>query len=89
MPSITESSTHYLRNGVLCRLNAKILTIWGRNGSGKTTFAVNLALSLAARNYMIGIISSKIYYGEMQSMFGQRVEVDQLSLILLKCAVAV
>jgi len=77
MPSIVGNFTQYLRNGVLCKLNAKILTVWGRNGSGKTTFAVNLALSLAARNYMIGIISSKIYYGEMQSMFGQRVEVDQ------------
>ena len=38
-------------------MNAKVITIWGANGSGKTTTAVNLALALAQRNFMIAVIS--------------------------------
>ena len=52
-------------------MNAKIITIWGANGSGKTTVAVNLAAALADRDYMVGIISSKLLYGELQSFFGK------------------
>lgn len=55
-------------------MNAKIITVWGANGSGKTTVAVNLAVALADRDLMVGIISSKLIYGELQSVFGKRVE---------------
>ena len=55
-------------------MNAKIITVWGANGSGKTTVAVNLAVALAERDLMVGIISSKLIYGELQSVFGKRVE---------------
>lgn len=58
-------------------LNGKIITVWGAAGSGKTTVATNLAAALAERNYMVGIISSKLYYGELQSLFGKRVEDDK------------
>ena len=58
-------------------MNAKIITVWGANGSGKTTLAVNLGLALAERNMMVGVISSKLYYGELQSMFGKRIEEDK------------
>jgi len=58
-------------------MNAKIITIWGANGSGKTTVAVNLAAALADRDYMVGIISSKLLYGELQSFFGKRVEPEK------------
>ena len=58
-------------------MNAKVIAIWGANGSGKTTTAVNLALALAERNFMVAVISSKIYYGELQTFFGKRVEQDK------------
>lgn len=51
-------------------MNAKIISIWGANGSGKTTTAVNLAFTLAQRNFTVGVISSNVYYGEMQTVFG-------------------
>lgn len=58
-------------------MNAKIITVWGVNGSGKTTTAVNLAMAIAERGFMVGIISSKLYYGELQGLFGKRVEADK------------
>lgn len=58
-------------------MNAKIITVWGASGSGKTTTAVNLALALSERNLMVALISSKLYYGELQSLFGKRVEADK------------
>ncbi len=51
-------------------MNAKIIAVWGANGSGKTTTAVNLAFSLAQRNFLVGIISSNLYYGELQTICG-------------------
>ena len=58
-------------------MNAKIITVWGANGSGKTTVATNLAAALAERDFMVGIISSKLSYGELQICFGKRVETDK------------
>ena len=58
-------------------MNAKIVTVWGANGSGKTTVAVNLAAALADRDLMVGIISSKLTHGELQSVFGKRVEPEK------------
>ena len=68
-------------------MNAKIITVWGANGSGKTTTAVNLGRAIAERGFMVGIISSKLYYGEMQAMFGKRVEENKgtYSAILKGC----
>jgi len=58
-------------------MNAKIITVWGANGSGKTTVAANLGAALAERDFMVGIISSKLYYGELQSVFGKRIETEK------------
>lgn len=58
-------------------MNAKIITVWGVNGSGKTTVAANLAMAIAERNLMVAVISSKLYYGELQTLFGKRVEPDK------------
>lgn len=58
-------------------MNTKIVTVWGANGSGKTTIASNLGIALASRNLMVGIISSKLYYGELQGIFAKRVESDK------------
>ncbi len=58
-------------------MDSKVITVWGSNGSGKTSVAVNLGVALAERNFMVGIISSKLYYGDLQSFFGKRLENDK------------
>lgn len=58
-------------------MNGKIIAVWGAGGSGKTTVAVNLGLALAERNMMVGVISSKLYYGELQSLFGKAVDAEK------------
>lgn len=50
-------------------MNAKIVTLWGSSGSGKTTAAVNLALALASRSMMVALVSSNLVYGELQTLF--------------------
>ena len=58
-------------------MSAKVITIWGANGSGKTTVAVNVGSALAERDFTVAIISSKLCYGELQSFFGIRIEQDR------------
>lgn len=52
---------------------SNIITVWGGNHSGKTTFAVNLACALSKRDVLVGLISSNLTYGEFQTFFGQAV----------------
>lgn len=56
---------------------SKIITVWGSNGSGKTSVSANLGLAISERNQMVGLISSKLYYGEMQGVFAKRLENDK------------
>ncbi len=56
---------------------AKIITVWGANGNGKTSVSASLGIAIAERNCMVGIISSKLYYGELQGVFGKRLENDK------------
>lgn len=58
-------------------MNAKVIAVWGANGSGKSTTAVNLAFSLSQRNFTVGLISSNIYYGEMQMLCGCNIPDDR------------
>lgn len=58
-------------------MNAKVIAIWGSNGSGKSTTAVNLAFSLSQRNFTVGLISSNVYYGEVQMLCGCNVPDDK------------
>ena len=58
-------------------MDSKIITVWGATGSGKTSIAANLGIAIADRNLMVGIISSKLYYGVLQSVFGKRLEHDK------------
>ena len=58
-------------------MNAKIISVWGANSSGKTTTTVNLAYSLAQRNFTVGVISSNIYYGEIQTIFSCNIPDDR------------
>lgn len=52
---------------------SRIITVWGGNNSGKTTFAVNLACALSKRDCLVGLISSNLTYGDLQIFFGQDV----------------
>lgn len=52
---------------------SKILAVWGGKHSGKTTFAVNLACALSSQGLLVGLISSNVTYGELQTFFGQTV----------------
>lgn len=54
-------------------MSAKIYAVWGSKGSGKTTFAVNLACALAKQEKLVGLISSNLTYGELQIFFGEGV----------------
>lgn len=54
-------------------MSSKIYTIWGGKHSGKTTFAVSLACALSKRDKLVGLISSNLTYGELQTFFGQSV----------------
>ena len=58
-------------------MSSKIVTVWGANGSGKTSIAASLGIAIADRNMMVGIISSKLYYGELQGIFAKRLETDK------------
>ncbi|WP_369282986.1 cobalamin biosynthesis protein CobQ [Oscillibacter sp. GMB15532] len=52
---------------------SKILTVWGGGHCGKTTFAVSLACALANRDLLVGLVSSNLIHGELQTFFGQAV----------------
>jgi MinD-like ATPase involved in chromosome partitioning or flagellar assembly len=58
-------------------MSSKIYAIWGGNSSGKTTFAVNLACALSKRDVLVGLISSNLTYGELQTFFGQAVSPEK------------
>jgi MinD-like ATPase involved in chromosome partitioning or flagellar assembly len=55
----------------------KKIAVWGRAGCGKSTLAVNLALALASRNAMTGLISSNLLYADIQAFFGQKIYDDK------------
>ena len=58
-------------------MGSKIVAVWGKDNSGKTTFAVNLACALANRNRIVGLISSNLIYGDLQIYFGQSVPLEK------------
>ena len=54
-------------------MSSKIIAVWGGSSSGKSTFAVNLACALSARERLVGLISSNLVFGELQIFFGRNV----------------
>lgn len=58
-------------------MSGKIISVWGDSGSGKTTFAASLACALASRDYLTGIISSNLTYGNLQIFYGQSVQPEK------------
>ncbi len=55
----------------------KIIAVWGANGNGKTSVAASLGVALSERNFMVGVISSKLCYGELQILFGKKLNGDK------------
>ena len=49
---------------------AKTIAFWGKDGSGKSTIASNIAIGLANAGHIVGIVSTNISYGSIQHYFG-------------------
>ena len=58
-------------------MSCPVVVVWGKNGSGKTTCAVNLACLLADTQKIVGLISSNLYYPELQSFLDFRVSPEK------------
>lgn len=56
---------------------SKIIAVWGGKHSTKTTYAVNLACALAKQDMLVGLISSNLTFGELQTFFGQEVPAEK------------
>lgn len=54
-------------------MSSKIITVWGGGNSGKSTFSVNLSCALSTRDLLVGLVSSNLTYGDLQSFFGRNV----------------
>ncbi|MEA1865547.1 MAG: P-loop NTPase, partial [Euryarchaeota archaeon] len=52
------------------RVKHKIMVMSGKGGVGKTTVAVNLALTLAAKGYEVGIMDADIHGPNVPKMLG-------------------
>jgi|LSQX01.3.fsa_nt_gb cellulose biosynthesis protein BcsQ len=56
-----------------------MISIWGKGGSGKSTFASNLACCLAKKGKLVGILGTNTTYGSLQHYFGMQIT-DEKSL---------
>ena len=54
-----------------------LIAVWGKNGSGKSTVASNLACCLAKRGCSTAIIGANRFYGALQYMFGVELSEEQ------------
>jgi Mrp family chromosome partitioning ATPase len=61
------------------RVKHKIMVMSGKGGVGKTTVAVNLALTLAARGYEVGIMDADIHGPDVPKMLGIEDEHPEVS----------
>ncbi|MEA1999290.1 MAG: P-loop NTPase [Euryarchaeota archaeon] len=55
------------------RVKHKIMVMSGKGGVGKTTVAVNLALTLTARGYEVGIMDADIHGPDVPKKLGMPV----------------
>ncbi|MDD4566113.1 MAG: AAA family ATPase [Eubacteriales bacterium] len=49
---------------------SKIISVFGKSGTGKTTLVVNLACGLAERQFVVAIVSAELNHGSIQVPFG-------------------
>lgn len=55
----------------------KMISIWGKGGSGKSTFTSNLACCLAKKGNLVGVMGTNTTYGSIQHYFGMTVTEDK------------
>lgn len=56
---------------------SRIISVYGKAGSGKSTFSVNLACGLAERQYVVALVSAELNHGTLQIYFGEVVPDNQ------------
>ena len=54
-----------------------IIAIWGKNGSGKSTVASNLACLFAKRGHKTAIVGASRLFGSIQHFFGAHIPVER------------
>jgi len=55
----------------------KIIAVTGLEGAGKSTFAVNIALALAAKQKVVVLMAAQLNYGTIQLHFGEEIKTDK------------
>ena len=60
-----------------------IFSIWGKNGSGKSTVASNLACAFSKRGYMTAIVGANRFYGAIQYYYNISISAEQSLRVLL------
>ncbi|MFH1434894.1 MAG: Mrp/NBP35 family ATP-binding protein [Pseudomonadota bacterium] len=60
-------------NRRMCRIKHKVIVMSGKGGVGKTTVAVNLAVSLARERNMVGIMDADIHGPNVPKMTGANI----------------
>lgn len=56
---------------------SKVIAVTGKSGSGKSTFAVNLASGLAEKNYVVILISANLNHAGVQVFFNEIITEEQ------------
>ena len=54
-----------------------LISVWGKNGSGKSTTASNLACAYAKRGYKTALVGANRFYGSIQYFFNIVIRADQ------------
>jgi septum formation inhibitor-activating ATPase MinD len=54
-----------------------LISIWGKNGSGKSTVAANVACRLAKMGHRTAIVGANRFYGAIQYYFGLELSAEQ------------
>jgi len=83
----TETNDRLLRER-LSRIGRTLMVLSGKGGVGKSTVAVNLALSLAARGQRVGLLDVDIHGPSIPKMLGlngQKVGVREDEIIPIEC----
>lgn len=58
-------------------MNCTKFAVWGKSGSGKSTLSASVALAMASRNQLTGLISCNLQQGDIQAFFGQTIREDK------------
>ncbi|MDR1439386.1 MAG: P-loop NTPase [Clostridiales bacterium] len=54
-----------------------LISVWGKNGAGKSTISANVACWLARKGYRTALVGANRFYGEIQHYFGLELGPEQ------------